>query len=129
MRHLHALLSHGIGIDGVVEEKPIDGVSQGRYDHQGYNERVAIGDFGDEEDARQRGVKHACHQTAHANKGELRWIQVTDTQIIDKCGKEQTRESPNKQGRGKGATHTARTKGKGRGKSLQQYHACKEDDN
>ena len=78
MRHLNALFRHGIGINGMAEEQSVDGVGQSRDNHQRNYEGIAIGDFGNEEDTRQRRVKHACHQATHTHKGKLGRIQLSD---------------------------------------------------
>ena len=71
VRHFHTLLGNGIGINRMLEKQPIDGIGQGRYNHQRDDERIAVSDFGDEEDARQWRVEHARHEAAHPDEGEL----------------------------------------------------------
>ena len=71
MCYLNAFFGNGIGVDGMVEEQPIDDIGQSRDNHQGHDEGITISDFGNEEDARQRRMEHTRHQATHADEGKL----------------------------------------------------------
>ena len=49
--------------------------------HQGHKHSVATGEFGNEEDTRQRRVHHTAHQSTHAQHGKvaLRHLYAKDT--------------------------------------------------
>ena len=102
----------------MAEENPVDEVGEGRDNHQWDDERIAIGNFGDQEDACQRGVEHACDKTAHAHQGELGRIKLPQTDILHGEGKKQSGESAKEQGGSEGASHAAGAKGQGGGKGL-----------
>ena len=66
-----AFLRQTHGVEAVGLEDHDGEVRDDRHDHQRHKQVVTAGEFGDEEDTRERCVHDAGHQARHAHEGEV----------------------------------------------------------
>ena len=118
VEYFYAVFGHCIGVNGMAEEDAVDEVGEGGDDHQRYDEGVAVGNLGNQEDARQWGVEHACNQTTHAYQGELGRVEFAQANIFHAEGEQQSRESSDEQGGSESAAHATGTEGQRGGKGF-----------
>ena len=107
------------GVDAVALEDADGEQRRDAHDHQRHEELVAAREFGDEEDARKRGMHHARYEARHAHKCKV-LLRNVDAHLvhIPEARKEETGKTANDERRGKGTTASATTIGGRGGKNL-----------
>ena len=107
------------GVDAVALEDADGEQRRDAHNHQRHEELVAAREFGDEEDARKRGMHHARYETRHAHECKV-LLRNVDAHLvhIPEARKEETGKTANDERRGKGTTASATAVGCRGGKNL-----------
>ena len=118
-----ALARQPHAVDAVWLEHDDDQIGTHTHDDERNEQPVSTRDFGNEENARQRGVHHAGHHAGHAQKREVLLGDIDSHLIsVPQAGKEETAEGSDEQRRGeRTATSSTAVGGRG-GKNLGEQH-------
>ena len=112
------------GIDAVRLKRDDGQVGTDGHNHQGHEQLVAAREFGNEENARQRGVHHAAHQAGHADHGKVALGQVDVQELVDvpQAGEDEARDAAQEQAGGEDSAAAPAAIGGRGGEHLEDEH-------
>ena len=112
-------------VDAVGFEEDNREIREDADDNEGCEELVASRYLGDEEDAGQGRVHHACHHACHAQQGKILFGQERTYPVhVPQAREQETAERTDEQRRGERTAATAAAIGCRRGKDLGEKHQC-----